>query len=105
MYINEPAHDKTYNKTSVTSKHSDKPVHPPRMAKVLIYLSLDNQEAAEDTCDQQIPIRLGRCTGLSESLLVAQVLQVLSCAGSNKILEQLQNSVACLNCALSFKKL
>ena len=23
------------------------------MAKVLIYLSLDNQEAAEDTCDQQ----------------------------------------------------
>ena len=25
----EPAHDKTYNKTCVTSKDSDQPVHPP----------------------------------------------------------------------------
>ena len=29
----EPAHVKTYNKTCVTSKDSDQPVHPPSMAR------------------------------------------------------------------------
>ena len=33
----EPAHDKTYNKTCVTSKNSDQPVRPPSMPRVLIY--------------------------------------------------------------------
>ena len=31
----EPAHDKPYNKTCVTRKDSDQPVHPPSMAMVL----------------------------------------------------------------------
>ena len=30
--LTEPAHDKTYNKTYVTSKDSDHPVQPPSMA-------------------------------------------------------------------------
>ena len=49
----EPAHDKSYNKTCVISKDSDKPIDPPSMARVLVYSSLDSLEAVEGTCDQQ----------------------------------------------------
>ena len=49
---NEPANDKTYNKTCVTSKDSDQPVHSPSMARVLFYPSLDSLNAEEGTCDQ-----------------------------------------------------
>ena len=52
MKTNEPTHDKTYNKTCVTSKDSDQPAHPPSMAKALVYPSLDSLEAIESTCDQ-----------------------------------------------------
>ena len=48
----ETVHDKTYNKTCVTSKDLDQPVHPPSKARVLVYLSLDSLEAVEGTCDQ-----------------------------------------------------
>ena len=48
----EPVCAKTYNKTCVTSKDSDQPVHPPSMARVLIYTCLDCLEAVEATCDQ-----------------------------------------------------
>ena len=41
--IYEPVHNKTYNKTCVTSK--DQPIHPPSMTMVLIYPSLDSLEA------------------------------------------------------------
>ena len=51
--INEPAHDKIYNLTCVTSKDSDQPVYPPSTARALIYPSLDSLEAVEGTCDQQ----------------------------------------------------
>ena len=51
--INEPAHDNTYNKTYVTSKDSDQPVHPPSMSRLLIYPSLDSLKPVEGTCDQQ----------------------------------------------------
>ena len=51
--IIEPALDKTYNKTCVTSKYSDKPVLLPSMAKFLIFPSLDIPEAAESTYDQR----------------------------------------------------
>ena len=44
---NEPGHDKTYNKTCVTSKDSDQPVHPPSVARLLFYFSLDSPEAVE----------------------------------------------------------
>ena len=47
------SHDKTYNKNCVTSKDSDQPVHPPSMAKVLVYPSLDNLEAVEGTRNQR----------------------------------------------------
>ena len=53
FFLLEPVHDKTYNKTCVTSKNSDSPVHPPSMTRVLIHPSLDSQEAVEGSCDQQ----------------------------------------------------
>ena len=43
--IFEPAHKKTYNKTCVTSKDSDQPLHPRNMARVLICYSLNSLEA------------------------------------------------------------
>ena len=52
LYINEPAHDKTYNKTCETSKDSDQPVHPSSMARVLVHPSLDSPEAIEVTCNK-----------------------------------------------------
>ena len=50
---NEPARDKTYKKTCITSKDSDQPVHPLSMATVLVYPSLDSLGAVDDTCYQQ----------------------------------------------------
>ena len=41
--------------TRVTSKDPDQRVHPPSMARVLIYPPLDSPEAVEGTCDQQRP--------------------------------------------------
>ena len=52
IYLYEPAHDKTYDKTCVTRKDSDQPVHPLSMAVVLIHPSLDNPDAVEGSCDQ-----------------------------------------------------
>ena len=46
-WVNEPAHDNPYNKTSVTSKDSDEPVHSPNMERVLVYSPLNNLEAVE----------------------------------------------------------
>ena len=51
--INEPAHDKTYNKTCVTNKDSAQPVYPPSMTSVLVYPSLDSSKALQGTCDQR----------------------------------------------------
>ena len=48
----EPAHDKTYSKTSVTSKTPDQPVHPPNMSRILVYSSLKSLKAVEGTCYQ-----------------------------------------------------
>ena len=45
----EPAYDKTYNNTCVTSKDSDQPVHPPGG---LGYRSLGSPEVVEGTCYQ-----------------------------------------------------
>ena len=45
--------DKTYNKTCVTIKDSNQPIHPSSMARLLFYTSLDSPEAVEGTCDQQ----------------------------------------------------
>ena len=46
--IIELAHDKTYNKTFVTSKDSDQHVHPPSIARVP---TLDSLDGLEGTCD------------------------------------------------------
>ena len=44
---NEPAHDKINNKTCITSKDSDQPVHPPSIARVPVYPPSDSLEAVE----------------------------------------------------------
>ena len=49
----DTAHDKTSNKTCVTSKDSDQPGHPPSMAIALVHPILDSPEAVEGTCDQR----------------------------------------------------
>ena len=49
----EPAHDFTYNKTSVINQDSDQSFHLPSMARVHVYPSLDRLETVEDTCEQQ----------------------------------------------------
>ena len=41
-FVFEPAHDKTYNKTRVTSKDSGQPVHLPSMARVLVHPCLNS---------------------------------------------------------------
>ena len=51
--VKDPAQDQTYNKTCVTSIDSDQPVHPPCIARVLVYPSLDSPEAVDGTCDQR----------------------------------------------------
>ena len=51
-YKIELVHDKTYNRTCLTSKDLDQPVHPPSIVRVLVYPSLDGPEAVEGTCDQ-----------------------------------------------------
>ena len=63
LYTFESAQNKTYNKTCVTSKDKDQPVHSLSTARVLAYPSLDSSEAVEGTCDQQTLIRLYRCAG------------------------------------------
>ena len=58
----EPPHDKTYNKTCVTSKGSGQPVHSPSMTRILIHPSLGSLETVEGTCNQPRLIRLHECT-------------------------------------------
>ena len=56
LWINkkyEPAQDKTCNKTCVTSKDADQPLHATSKAMVFLYSSLDSLEAVEGTCEQQ----------------------------------------------------
>ena len=52
-FLYETAHDKTYNKTCVTSKDSDQPVHSPSKAIILSHSSFDSLEVAEGTCNQR----------------------------------------------------
>ena len=49
----EPAHDKPYCKTCVTSRDSDQPVHPSGLARALVYPFLNSLGAVEDACDQR----------------------------------------------------
>ena len=49
----EPMCNKTYNKTCVTSKDSNQPVHPLSMPMGLFYPSLDSLEAIAGTDDQR----------------------------------------------------
>ena len=61
--IYQSAYGKTYNKTCVTRKDSDQPVHPSGIARVLVYFSFNSLKAVEGTCDQRSLIRLRGCAG------------------------------------------
>ena len=50
LWLFEPAHYKTYNKTS---KCSDQPVQPSSIARISIYPSVDSLESVEGTCDKR----------------------------------------------------
>ena len=52
-FLYEPANYTTYDKTCMTIKDSDQPVHRPCMARFLVHPSLDRSEAVEGTCDQR----------------------------------------------------
>ena len=57
MYIKvlteyDPVHDKTYNKTYVSSEDSDQPIHT-QYGKDHDYPTLNSPEAIEDPCDQR----------------------------------------------------
>ena len=71
----------TYNKTFVTSKDSDQPVHPPSVTRVIVYQSLDSPEAVKDTCDQQ---RLTARKRILIQVFAGRVsfIEGLSCAGT-----------------------
>ena len=43
--IVEPEHDKIFNKTFVTRKDSDQPLHPSSKTRILVYPCLDIPEA------------------------------------------------------------
>ena len=45
--------DKTYNKTCVTRKDSDQPVHPLIRARAIVYRSLNSLKAVEGICNQR----------------------------------------------------
>ena len=53
LHIKVPAHNKTYNKTCMTSIDSDQPVHLHNMAKGLIPSSLNCLKDVEGTCDRR----------------------------------------------------
>ena len=56
----QPAHNKTYSKTCVSSTDSD----PLRMASVLVYPSLDSPKTLEGTCrSAKTLIRMCGCAG------------------------------------------
>ena len=79
-------HDKTYNKTCVTSKDSDQSVHIHSKAWVLVYPSLDRPDVIEGTYDQR---RLwSDCADAQADLNLrwshkSYSWLVLLCAGSN----------------------
>ena len=51
LLIFGPADDKIYNKTCITSKDSDQPVHPFSMSREFVYTSLDSLGAVKSICD------------------------------------------------------
>ena len=72
-----PALNQTYNKICVTSKDSDQPVHPPSMARVLVYPSLDNREGSRrHTSSSKTLIRL-RDFGLIVGFVVRWLIFIL----------------------------
>ena len=67
-------HDKTYNKTCVTSKDYDQPVHPPSMERILLHPSLSSPEAVEGHAISEDADQAAGMRRLIESSLVAYVI-------------------------------
>ena len=67
----EPAKDKTYNQTCAPGKDLDQPLHPPCLIIVLAVRMKKAWVLRYSLCAQRILIRLGECSGWSESSLGA----------------------------------
>ena len=79
----ELPHDKTSKMSCARSKDSDQPGRPPSLIRVYIVRMKKHWALNYLLSAQRRLIRLGRCTGWSESSLGAHViLLVLSCGGS-----------------------
>ena len=81
--VNEPWHDKINKMACALSEDSDQPGHPPSLIWVFAVRMKKPWVLSYPLSTQRRLIRLGRCTGWSESSLGAQViLLVLSWGGS-----------------------
>ena len=79
-HTHEPAYDKIYNNTCVTSKVSHQPKHPHSIATGIVYISLDSPKAVEGMWDQQ---RLwSECKDVQADLSLHWSHVLSSCAGS-----------------------
>ena len=80
----EPQHAKANKMTYVPSEDLGQPGHPSSLIRVFAVVFIGSSGSKASSCRQwRLLIRLGKCPGLSESLLGAQViLLVLSCESS-----------------------
>ena len=71
------AHDKTYNKTCATRKDSEQSAHPRSLIIFFADCMCLLQPPGYPKWDKRVLAILGRCTGLSESLLVIHPASIL----------------------------
>ena len=76
ILVYEPAHDKTYNNSCVTSKDSGQPAHQPYMAMVLVSplwigRRLQKAHAIKDDSDQTARMRMLICVFAGRTSIIA----------------------------------
>ena len=79
-YTNQPKHDKTNTMTFAPSENSDQPGHPPSLIRLFAVRLKEFWVLSYPLSAQRRLIRLGGCTGWSESLPGTHIISlVLSC--------------------------
>ena len=85
IYIIEPAHDKTYNKTCATSEDSDQPAHPRSLIRVfadrifiLDHPKMDKRKPLPYWLDVQADMSLAGYTDLIIDVIVAHIVFISS---------------------------
>ena len=84
MPLSTLPHDKTNKMAFAPSEDSDQPGHPPSLISVFAVRMKQAWVLSYPLSSQRRLIRLGRCSGWSESLLGAVILLVLSWGSSNE---------------------